>query len=424
MKIKSINGFEVIDSRGNPTVGARVILDNDISGVALVPSGASTGQHEANEKRDQEKTRYFGKGVLKAVESIDKEISNLLRGKNVEDILSNDQLMIDEDGTNNKSNFGANSILAVSLASAKAAANSKNLPLYELINDKYSEISGEKVMPTLPIPMMNILNGGAHADNPIDFQEFMIQPRGFNSFTESLRAGIEIFHTLKDILKSKGLNTAVGDEGGFAPNLKSPEEALDLIMSSIEKAGFIPGEQVALCLDIAATEFYKDSTYNLEGMKKKLTSSEMINYIEELCSKYPISSIEDGLDEDDWEGWTKLNASKGSTVQLVGDDLFVTNPDRINKGIKLGSANSVLIKVNQIGTLYETFQAINTSVKHNLTTVISHRSGETEDTFIADLAVGVSSGQIKTGAPCRSDRVAKYNRLLMIELESDLCMGS
>ena len=424
MKIKHIEGFEVIDSRGNPTVGARVTLENGVQGLAFVPSGASTGQHEANERRDEDENRYFGKGVLKAAESIQKEISPLLKGRDSEDILSNDLLIIEKDGTSNKSNFGANAILAVSLAAAKAAAQSKNISLYRFINEKYSEFCNEKIDINLPIPMMNILNGGAHADNPIDFQEFMVQPRGFESFSESLRAGIEIFHTLKNILQSKGLNTAVGDEGGFAPNLKSPEEALDLIIQSIERAGFSPGDQVGLCIDVAATEFYKDSVYKLDGMKEQFSSSEMIDYLVELCSKYPISSIEDGLDEDDWDGWAQLNQSIGSNVQLVGDDLFVTNTERILKGVQLGSANSVLVKVNQIGTLYETFKSINTSVKNSYKTVISHRSGETEDTFIADLAVGVGSGQIKTGAPSRSDRVAKYNRLLMIELESDICMSS
>ena len=424
MKIKQIEGFEVIDSRGNPTVGARVTLENGVQGLAFVPSGASTGQHEANERRDEDENRYFGKGVLKAVESIQKKISPLLKGRDSEDILSNDLLIIEKDGTSNKSNFGANAILAVSLAAAKAAAQSKNISLYRFINEKYSEFCNEKIDINLPIPMMNILNGGAHADNPIDFQEFMVQPRGFESFSESLRAGIEIFHTLKNILQSKGLNTAVGDEGGFAPNLKSPEEALDLIIQSIERAGFSPGDQVGLCIDVAATEFYKDSVYKLDGMKEQFSSSEMIDYLVELCSKYPISSIEDGLDEDDWDGWAQLNQSIGSKVQLVGDDLFVTNTERILKGVQLGSANSVLVKVNQIGTLYETFKSINTSVKNSYKTVISHRSGETEDTFIADLAVGVGSGQIKTGAPSRSDRVAKYNRLLMIELESDICMSS
>ena len=423
MKIKSIEGFEVIDSRGNPTVGAKVNLDDSTSGTAFVPSGASTGQHEANEKRDEDKSRYLGKGVLRAVNSINKEISELLKGKDVEDLLVNDRLLIECDGTENKNNLGANAILAVSMACAKAASISKKIPLYEFINDKYSEFSGKEVVSSLPVPMMNILNGGAHADNPIDFQEFMIQPTGFDSFSETLRSGVEIFHTLKNILKSKGLSTSVGDEGGFAPNLKSPEEALDLIMTAIEKAGYRPGDQVALCLDIAATEFYSDSKYNLVGMNKTLSSSQMTEYIEELCKKYPIKSVEDGLDEDDWKGWSDMTQSIGPKIQLVGDDLFVTNPKRIKQGIDEGSANSVLVKVNQIGTLLETFEAIKTAVDNQFTTVISHRSGETEDTFIADLSVGVASGQIKTGAPSRSDRVAKYNRLLMIEAESDLCIG-
>ena len=423
MKIKSIQGFEVIDSRGNPTVGAKVNLDDSTSGTAFVPSGASTGQHEANEKRDEDKSRYSGKGVLRAVDSINMEISELLKEKDVEDLLVNDRLLIECDGTENKNNLGANAILAVSMACAKAASISKKIPLYEFINDKYSEFSGKEVVSSLPVPMMNILNGGAHADNPIDFQEFMIQPTGFDSFSETLRSGVEIFHTLKNILKSKGLSTSVGDEGGFAPNLKSPEEALDLIMTAIEKAGYRPGDQVALCLDIAATEFYSDSKYNLVGMNKTLSSSQMTGYIEELCKKYPIKSVEDGLDEDDWKGWSDMTQSIGPKIQLVGDDLFVTNPKRIKQGIDEGSANSVLVKVNQIGTLLETFEAIKTAVDNQFTTVISHRSGETEDTFIADLSVGVASGQIKTGAPSRSDRVAKYNRLLMIEAESDLCIG-
>lgn len=423
MKIKSIKGFEIIDSRGNPTVAATVSLEDGSSGTAFVPSGASTGQHEAIEKRDGDKTRYSGKGVLDAVGSIQTEIDSLLKGKNPDDLIINDQLMIDFDDTANKSNLGANSILAVSMASAKAAANSRKIPLYSFLNEKYSEFSNEKVIKNLPLPMMNILNGGAHADNPIDFQEFMIQPKGFSSFAESLRAGIEVFQTLKGILKSKGLSTSVGDEGGFAPNLKSPEEALDLIMIAIEKSGYKPGDQISLCLDIAATEFYSNSSYHLEGMKKSFTTIEMINYIKEMCLKYPITSVEDGLDEDDWEGWEQLTESIGTDVQLVGDDLFVTNPERITKGVETHAANAVLVKVNQIGTLLETFDAIKTSTKNNFQTVISHRSGETEDTFIADLAVGVGSGQIKTGAPSRSDRVAKYNRLLMIEAETELCLG-
>ena len=420
MKIQNIEGFEVIDSRGNPTVAARVNLEGSISALAMVPSGASTGQHEANEKRDNDANRYLGKGVLSAVNAINTEISSLLKGKDIFDLLDNDKLMIDADGTSNKSNLGANAILAVSMASAKAASIANKIPLYTFLNNKYSEFCEIDILPSLPIPMMNILNGGAHADNPIDFQEFMIQPRGFNSFSETLRAGVEIFHTLKNILSSKGLNTSVGDEGGFAPNIKSPEEALDLIMIAIEKAGYSPGEQVGLCLDIAATEFYSDSVYSLAGMNKDFSSADMVGYIQDLCKKYPISSVEDGLDEDDWDGWTKLTELLGSQIQLVGDDLFVTNPERIKKGIKNNSANSVLVKVNQIGTLLETFESVKTSIDNNFTTVISHRSGETEDTFIADLAVAVASGQIKTGAPSRSDRVSKYNRLLMIESDSKI----
>ena len=420
MNIESIQGFEVIDSRGNPTVGAKVNLEDGSSGTAFVPSGASTGQHEANEKRDGDKNRYLGKGVLDAVDSVENNIQVILKGKNAEDLCENDQLMVDSDGSSNKSNFGANAILAVSMASAKAVCDSRKIPLHQFLNEKYSEFSGEKIIPTLPIPMMNILNGGAHADNPIDFQEFMIQPRGFNSFSETLRAGIEIFHNLKEILKTKGLNTSVGDEGGFAPNLKSPEEALDLIIQAIETSGYQPNEQVSLCLDIAATEFFSDSQYKLEGLDLNFTSSEMVHYINELCSKYPITSVEDGLDEDDWTGWSELTKTIGSRVQLVGDDLFVTNPKRIAQGISVEAANAVLIKVNQIGTLLETFEAIKTSHKNGMKTVISHRSGETEDTFISDLAVSVGSGQIKTGAPSRSDRVAKYNRLLLIESETDI----
>ena len=423
MKIKSIIGYELIDSRGNPTVGAKVNLHDGSSGIAFVPSGASTGKHEAVEKRDQDLKRYSGKGVLHAVNTIENEIESILKDRDVNDLISNDKLMIDADGTENKSNFGANAILAVSMASAKAAAGSQKMPLYEFLNLKYSEFYGNNVPMNLPVPMMNILNGGAHADNPIDFQEFMIQPIGFNSFAESLRAGIEIFHTLKGILKSKGLSISVGDEGGFAPNLNSPEEALDLIMVAIEKTGYEPGDQVSLCLDIAATEFYSNSLYNLDGMGKSFNTIEMIEYIKDLCSKYPISSVEDGLDEDDWLGWEKLTQTLGTKVQLVGDDLFVTNPSRIRKGIEGKSANAVLVKVNQIGSLLETFDAIKTSTQNKLQTVISHRSGETEDTFIADLAVATGSGQIKTGAPSRSDRVAKYNRLLMIESEKSICLG-
>lgn len=423
MKIKTIHGYEVIDSRGNPTVGARVVLDDGSYGLAFVPSGASTGQHEANEKRDEDLSRFFGKGVQEAVKAVEGEIESCLKGRDVGDLFENDSLMIQTDASENKKNLGANAILAVSMASAKAASVSQQIPLYQFINKKFYELTGQEVIPKLPIPMMNILNGGAHADNPIDFQEFMIQPKGFNSFSGTLRAGIEIFHNLKGLLNRKGLNTSVGDEGGFAPHLGSPEEALDLIMQSIEISGYKPSEQISLCLDIAATEFYSESAYDLRGMDKRYSAGEMIDYIDELCTKYPISSVEDGLDEDDWKGWAKLNETIGKKVQLVGDDLFVTNPKRIERGVKTNSANAVLIKVNQIGTLLETFEAINIANKNNMRTVISHRSGETEDTFIADLTVGVASGQIKTGAPSRSDRVAKYNRLLMIESDTKIEMA-
>ena len=423
MKIKAIHGYEVIDSRGNPTVGARVVLDDGSYGLAFVPSGASTGQHEANEKRDEDQDRFFGKGVQEAVKAVEGEVESCLKGRDVDDLFGNDSLMIQTDASENKKNLGANAILAVSMASAKAASVSQQIPLYQFINKKFYELTGQEVIPKLPIPMMNILNGGAHADNPIDFQEFMIQPKGFNSFSRTLRAGIEIFHNLKGLLNRKGLNTSVGDEGGFAPHLGSPEEALDLIMQSIEISGYKPSEQISLCLDIAATEFYSESAYDLRGMDKRYSAGEMIDYIDELCTKYPISSVEDGLDEDDWKGWAKLNETIGKKVQLVGDDLFVTNPKRIEKGVKTNSANAVLIKVNQIGTLLETFEAINIANKNNMSTVISHRSGETEDTFISDLTVGVASGQIKTGAPSRSDRVAKYNRLLMIESDTKIEMA-
>jgi len=423
VKIKTIHGYEVIDSRGNPTVGARVVLDDGSYGLAFVPSGASTGQHEANEKRDEDQDRFFGKGVQEAVKAVEGEVESCLKGRDVDDLFGNDSLMIQTDASENKKNLGANAILAVSMASAKAASVSQQIPLYQFINKKFYELTGQEVIPKLPIPMMNILNGGAHADNPIDFQEFMIQPKGFNSFSRTLRAGIEIFHNLKGLLNRKGLNTSVGDEGGFAPHLGSPEEALDLIMQSIEISGYKPSEQISLCLDIAATEFYSESAYDLKGMDKRYSAGEMIDYIDELCTKYPISSVEDGLDEDDWKGWAKLNETIGKKVQLVGDDLFVTNPKRIEKGVKTNSANAVLIKVNQIGTLLETFEAINIANKNNMSTVISHRSGETEDTFISDLTVGVASGQIKTGAPSRSDRVAKYNRLLMIESDTKIEMA-
>ena len=422
MKIKDIKAYEVLDSRGNPTVGVEAILSDGSVGLSLVPSGASTGKYEAVEKRDTEKGRYLGKGVLDVVNSIHNDILPLLREKDASDLFGNDLLMIEADGTNTKSKLGANAILAVSMACAKAASVSLKINLHEYVSNKASELYNKKVEQKLPIPMLNILNGGAHADNSIDFQEFMIRPYKFNSFSESLRCGVEIFHTLKRTLEEKNLNTSVGDEGGFAPNLDTPESALDLIMESIERAGYKPGEDVNLCLDIAATEFYSDSFYKING-KGELNTNEMIDYLKTLKNSYPIYSIEDGLDEDDWQGWKILTEELGSQTQLVGDDLFVTNTARIEKGIKESSANSVLIKVNQIGSLSETLQAIKLSEENNFKNIISHRSGETEDAFIADLSVGVGVGQIKTGAPSRSDRVAKYNRLLMIEKNSDICFG-
>ena len=422
MKIKDIKAYEILDSRGNPTVGAEVILSDGSIGVSCVPSGASTGKYEAMEKRDSDSDRYLGKGVLNAVNSIHNEILPILRKKDASDLFGNDFLMLEADGSDSKENFGANAILAVSMACAKAASISMKINLHEYLANKASELNNKNIEQKLPIPMLNILNGGAHADNPIDFQEFMIRPFKFNSFSESLRCGVEIFHTLKKTLEEKNLNTSVGDEGGFAPNLETPESALDLIMESIEKAGYKPGEEVNLCLDVAATEFYSESIYKING-KPDLSSAEMINYLKTLSNSYPIYSIEDGLDEDDWQGWKSLTKELGSQTQLVGDDLFVTNTSRIKKGIDESSANAVLIKVNQIGSLSETLQAIRLTEENNFKNVISHRSGETEDTFIADLSVGTGSGQIKTGAPSRSDRVAKYNRLLMIEKNSNICFG-
>ena len=421
--IKQVRAYEVLDSRGNPTIAAEVILNNNKKSMAFVPSGASTGKHEANEKRDNNDSRYLGKGVLSAVNTINSDINSILKGKDPINVKEIDSLLIESDGTPNKSNFGANAILGVSMACSKVAAQVLNLELFDFIHLQAKENLGAEVNQKLPIPMMNILNGGAHADNPIDFQEFMIQPSGFESFSDSLRSGVEIFHTLKEILKKKNLNTAVGDEGGFAPNLDSPQVALDLIMESIEKAGYVPGEQVFLCLDVAATEFYHDSIYKLDGMDQEFSSNDMVSYLKDLKSNYPISSIEDGLDEDDWEGWINLNSELGADTQIVGDDLFVTNPLRINEGIEKKAANAVLVKLNQIGTLSETIDAIQTASSQNFNSVISHRSGETEDSFIADFSVGMGSGQIKSGAPCRSDRVAKYNRLLIIEKQTPLCFG-
>ena len=422
MKIQDIKAYEILDSRGNPTVGAEVILSDGSIGVSCVPSGASTGKYEAMEKRDSDSDRYLGKGVLNAVSSIHNDILPILRNKDASDLFGNDLLVLEADGSDSKENFGANAILAVSMACAKAASISMKINLHEYLANKASELNNKKIEQKLPIPMLNILNGGVHADNPIDFQEFMIRPFKFDSFSESLRCGVEIFHTLKKTLEKKNLNTSVGDEGGFAPNLETPESALDLIMESIEKAGYKPGEEVNLCLDVAATEFYRESIYKIQG-KNDLSSTEMINYLKTLRDSYPIYSIEDGLDEDDWQGWKSLTKELGSQTQLVGDDLFVTNTSRIKKGIDESSANAVLIKVNQIGSLSETLQAIKLTEENNFKNVISHRSGETEDTFIADLSVGTGAGQIKTGAPSRSDRVAKYNRILMIEKNSNICFG-
>lgn len=410
-EIESIFAREVIDSRGNPTVEADVILQDGSRGSACAPSGASTGSREALELRDKDPSRYGGKGVLTAVNNVNSNIRDALVGGSVIEQAVLDQRMLDLDGTDNKSNLGANAILAVSLAISKAAANHLGIPLYSHI----SNLSGNKGNLTLPVPMMNIINGGEHADNNIDIQEFMIQPTGASSFTEALRYGAEVFHALKSVLKKNRFNTAVGDEGGFAPDLPSNSAALDAIMEAIEAVGLAPGKDIHLALDCAASEFYRDGKYKLEGEGKIFDYAQFADYLENLTSAYPILSIEDGMDESDWEGWAKLSAQIGDKVQLVGDDLFVTNTDILAKGISEKIANSILIKFNQIGTLTETLSAINMAREAGYTSVISHRSGETEDTTIADLAVGTSAGQIKTGSLCRSDRVAKYNRLLRIE---------
>jgi len=404
--IDTIEARQVLDSRGNPTVEAEVFLECGVMGKAIVPSGASTGAHEAHELRDGGE-KYMGKGVLNAVDKIHETISPALCGLSALDQKSIDQLMIEIDGTANKSNLGANSILAVSLATAVAAANAIEMPLYRYLGDPLSTL--------LPVPLMNVINGGAHAPNSLDFQEFMLVPHGVNTFSESLRMGTEIFHNLKKLLENRGLSSAVGDEGGFAPNLNSSEEAGDLLIESIQQSGFSPGKDVSLALDVASTEFFNNGYYSYEG--KKLDSDGMIDYLSKLASKYPIVSIEDGLAEDDWEGWANLNKAIGDKVQLVGDDLFVTNTERLKKGIKAKCANSILIKVNQIGTLTETLEAIDLAKRSGYTSVISHRSGETEDTIIADLSVATRSGQIKTGSLSRSERIAKYNRLLRIEKE-------
>ncbi len=407
--IKHIIGREVMDSRGNPTVEAEVILDSGIRALACSPSGASTGSREALELRDGDKSRYLGKGVLKAVGHVNNELRSALLGKDVTQQAAIDELMIKLDGTENKAKFGANSILAVSLAVAKAAAQSKGQGLYQYLNK-----SGEFIM---PVPMMNIINGGAHADNNVDVQEFMILPVGAPTFAEALRYGAEVFHALKAVLKARKLNTAVGDEGGFAPDLKSNEEAMQCIATAIEKAGFKMGKDIYLGLDVASSEFYKEGYYHLEGEGKSFSSAEFADFLAGWCKQYPIISIEDGMDESDWGGWKQLTDKLGKDIQLVGDDLFVTNTKILKEGIEKGIANSILIKVNQIGTLTETIAAIEMAHKAGYTAVSSHRSGETEDVTIADLAVATGCGQIKTGSLCRSDRIAKYNQLLRIEGE-------
>ncbi len=416
LAIEEIKALEVLDSRGNPTVQVEVITEEGTNGVAMVPSGASTGSFEAVELRDGDKSRYLGKGVLKAVENVNKIIAKELEGMNVFEQAEIDKKLIEIDGTENKGKLGANATLGVSLAVARAAANSLGMGLYKYIGGVNAK--------TLPVPMMNILNGGKHADNTVNIQEFMIMPVGAKSFSECLRMSAEIYHTLKKVLKAKGLATGVGDEGGFAPNLSSDEEALKLIVEAISKAGYKPGEDVVLALDVASTEMYdeakkigKEGCYYFWKTEELKTEDEMIEYLEDLANKYPIISIEDGLAEEDWEGWRKLTEKLGNKLQLVGDDLFVTNIKRLQKGLDNKIANSILIKLNQIGTLTETLDAIELAKKNGYTAVVSHRSGETEDTTLADVAVATNAGQIKTGAPCRTDRVAKYNRLLNIEAE-------
>lgn len=408
--IANIHARQILDSRGNPTVEVDVTTQTGTLGRAAVPSGASTGIHEAVELRDGDKGVYLGKGVLKAVQNVNKSINEELNGINVFDQTAIDQFLIQMDGTENKSNLGANAMLGVSLAIAKAAANEIGMPLYRYVGGMNAN--------TLPIPMMNILNGGSHADNSIDFQEFMVMPTGANSFSHALQMGTEIFHHLKSVLKNKGFSTNVGDEGGFAPNLGSNEEAIEYVLMAIEKAGYKPGEDVFIAMDAASSEFYleDEKVYHFhKSSGDKLSSSDLVNYWKDWTSKYPIISIEDGLWEDDWDGWLELTKTIGDKVQLVGDDLFVTNVKRLQKGIDQNIANSILVKVNQIGTLTETIQAVELATKHGYTSVMSHRSGETEDSTIADLAVALSTGQIKTGSASRSDRMAKYNQLLRIE---------
>ena len=408
--IIDIRAREVLDSRGNPTVEVDVLTQAGIMGRAIVPSGASTGKHEAVELRDGDKSRYGGKGVLTACNNVSGPIKDMLIGEDVFDQIRIDEMMIDLDGTENKGNLGANAILGVSLAVAKAAAHESNMPLYRYIGGAGAHV--------LPVPMTNILNGGSHADNSIDFQEFMVMPAGAEYFSEALRMGVEVFHSLKGVLKSKGYSTNVGDEGGFAPNLKSNEEAIETILFAIEKAGYRPGEDVFIALDPASSEYYLEDEglyYLKKSTGDKLTSNEMVDYWKNWVNKYPIISLEDALAEDDWEGWKTLNKELGGQIQIVGDDIFVTNPNRLQRGIDEHSANAILIKLNQIGSLTETLDVINMAKRHSFSNVISHRSGETEDTTIADLAVGMNTGQIKTGSGSRTDRISKYNQLMRIE---------
>ena len=406
-RIIDIYAREVLDSRGNPTVEVEVLTEEGGVGRAIVPSGASTGAHEAVELRDGDKSRYLGKGVQKAVDNVNEIIADEIIGEEVLEQVRIDNLMIELDGTENKGKLGANAILGVSIAVAKAAADELGLHLYEYLGGVNSKV--------IPLPMMNILNGGEHADNNVDIQEFMIMPVGAETFKEAIRMGAEIFHSLKNVLKGRGLNTAVGDEGGFAPNLNSNEEALETIVEAIKEAGYKPKEDVVLALDVASTEMFEDGKYNFKGEGVVRTTDELISYYEMFVEKYPIISIEDGLSEDDWDGWVKLTERLGKKIQLVGDDLFVTNVERLKKGIEMNVSNSILIKLNQIGTITETLDAIELAKRHGFTCIISHRSGETEDTTIADLAVAVNSGQIKTGSASRTDRIAKYNQLLRIE---------
>ncbi len=405
--IEEIHAREILDSRGNPTVEVEVYLEDGTMGRAAVPSGASTGAYEAVELRDGDKDRYLGKGVLNAVNNVNETIAAELLGFPVTEQIAIDETMIEADESDNKGNLGANAILGVSMACAKAAAESVGLPLYRYLGGVNAK--------TLPVPMMNILNGGKHADNTVDVQEFMIMPTGACCWSSALRMCAEVYHNLAKVLKSKGLSTAIGDEGGFAPNLKSTEETITIILEAIKQAGYVPGEDFHIALDSAATEMYKDGVYVFEGEGVKRTTAEMVDYYEGLVNKFPIISIEDGLSEDDWDGWVELTKRIGDRVQIVGDDLYVTNTERLIKGIELGASNSILIKVNQIGSLTETMDAIEMAKRAGWTAVVSHRSGETEDSFIADLVVATNAGQIKTGAPCRSDRVAKYNQLLRIE---------